>query len=770
MLFSLPLPGRPVTRLQRLLRNWTRVPGAALTRFALPRAFLWRAFSANGIQSWCMDDLAAGTASAILGAANNHPMNKLLLILATMTLAAGAGRAQLAGTPELVAPGVWRVTIGTPEKITPVNTRQISPLTNALATLPAVTDCPLAVSGSVSGRGCRVHLPLADDEMIYGLGLQFKSFEQRGRKKTLRVNADPITDAGDSHAPVPFYVTTRGYGVFVDTARYATFYCGSTHRQPAAAEAAGSSAATEVEVPEAQGVDVYVFAGPSLREAVQRYNLFAGGGALQPRWGLGFWYRCDAGFAQTNVLAMAADLRAEHIPCDVLGLEPGWQSHAYSCSFAWSTKFPDPRDLIAQLRRQHYHVNLWEHAFTHPSSPLYQPLQAHAGDHEVWGGLVPDFLGAQARNLFADYHAREFVALGVSGFKLDECDNSDYTGSWSFPELSRFPSGADGEQMHSLFGLHYQNAVEQAFAQHQQRTYGLVRSSGALASASPYVLYSDLYNHAQFIHAVPQAGFCGLLWAPEVREAANPAELVRRLQSAVFSPLAMVNAWYLKNPPWKQVDRAANNAGQFSPAAGQVTAQCRAVIELRMELLPYLHAAFVRYHQEGLPPLRAVVMDYPDDRETRSLDDEYLMGDSLLVAPVAVTDAAPATDQPVQRTVYLPAGDWQDFWTGQHYPGHQHMTVTVALDRVPVFVKSGAILPLAQPTLSTEEADSWKLTAVVYGEGNQPATLFEDDGAWEPQLTKVQLAWDAAAKSGRLTRTGSAPANAYTVTEWKAMP
>ena len=696
-------------------------------------------------------------------------MNKHLLFLLAAALAAGALQAQTLSVPEQVCPGVWRFTIGSPEKITPVTTRHYPPLTNALANLPPVADCPLAVSGTVSDRGCLVNLPLAPDEMIYGLGLQLKSFQQRGTKKTLRVNADPVTDAGDSHAPVPFYVTTRGYGVLVDTARYATFYCDSTRLKPGAA-AGPAAGETRVEIPVARGVDVYVFAGPSLREAVQRYNLFSGGGALPPRWGLGFWYRCDAGFDETNVVNLASALRAEHIPCDVLGLEPGWQTHAYSCSFVWSGKFPDPASMISQLQQLQYHVNLWEHAFTHPSSPLHEPLRTHSGNYEVWGGLVPDFLQDETRKIFADYHDREFVSLGVSGFKLDECDKSDFTGSWSFPEISRFPSGADGEQMHSLFGLHYQNAIQQAFEARGQRSYGLVRSSQALAAPSPYALYSDLYNHAQFIHAVPQAGFCGLLWTPEVREAGNPEELIRRLQSAVFSPLAMVNAWYLKNPPWKQVDRDANNAGRFAADAGQVEAQCRAIIELRMRLVPYLHAAFVRYHREGLPPFRALVMDYPDDPATRKLDEEYLMGDSLLVAPVAVTNAAAATKSPAQRPVYLPAGEWQDFWTGQHFPGHQQITVTVPLDRVPVFVKSGTILPLAQPTLSTGDPDSWKLTALVFGDGSRPATLFEDDGALEPQLTEVQLAWDAPAKTGRLTRTGSPSTNSYAVTEWKAMP
>ena len=98
------------------------------------------------------------------------------------------------------------------------------------------------------------------------------------------------------------------------------------------------------------------------------------------------------------------------------------------------------------------------------------------------------------------------------------------------------------------------------------------------------------------------------------------------------------------------------------------------------------------------------------------------------------------------------------------------MTISVPPDRIPLFVKSGTILPLAQPTLSTEDTESWKLTALVFGDGSRPATLFEDDGTFEPQLTKVGLEWDAAAKAGKLTRTAPAQPNTYTVVEWKPMP
>src|SRR5260370_4310818 len=175
---------------------------------------------------------------------------------------------------EQALPGVWRYTSGAPEKITRVTARHYPPATNGLAALPKIGMCPVAIAITRSERGCLVHAPLAPDEQIYGLGLQLQSFQQRGLKKRLRVNADPKMDTGDCNAPVPFYVTTRGYGVLIDTARYATFYLGDKKLRPrdaAEPKPGGATSDSEVlvEIPEAAGVDVYVFGGPSLREAVQ---------------------------------------------------------------------------------------------------------------------------------------------------------------------------------------------------------------------------------------------------------------------------------------------------------------------------------------------------------------------------------------------------------------------------------------------------------------------------------------------------------------------
>jgi len=248
---------------------------------------------------------------------------------------------------------------------------------------------------------------------------------------------------------------------------------------------------TEVvfEIPgDSRGVDVYVFAGPTPREAVQRYNLFSGGGAVPPLWGLGMKYRTFTRADKATAMGVARAMREMKIPCDMFGLEPGWQTQAYSCSLVWSNeRFPDHVAMLDELAKDGYRVNLWEHAYIHPSSPLFKPLQNRSGDFLVWGGLVVDFADPEAFKLFADYHARELVSQGISGFKADECDNQPITDCtpFNFPTSTVFPSGIDGEQMLQLYGYYYQRSIFSVFKARNQRTWGDVRATSALAAPLP---------------------------------------------------------------------------------------------------------------------------------------------------------------------------------------------------------------------------------------------------------------------------------------------
>lgn len=672
------------------------------------------------------------------------------LILLTASIVAG-GTEPTSPAPEaqVVAPGIWRIHFGNPEFFTPTHFRSAAMDTNALAAKGSGESMPLdmgKISFKASDRGCSLLLPMKAGESIYGLGLSTELFDmteikghQAGRRVFLKPTDSPQNEMGESHAPAPFYVSSKGYGVFVDTARFATFSTGNV--SPAGdtvvtgGDAGVQTSTTElyrarpqrvksmlVDVPVAKGLDVYVFAGPTMLDAVERYNLFSGGGVVPPLWGLGVHYRGYAKYGADDTLSLAARLRADHIPCDVWGVEPGWQSKSYSCSFVWNTnQFPDPDGFLRKMRDMGYRMNFWEHAFTHPTSPIYDELKPWSGNYLVWNGLVPDFASPQARKIFLKQQKVALLDRQVEGVKLDECDyQPESPTSWSFPLATAFPSGLDGEVMHSLFGLLYQQTMLEPYDEKGLRTWGLVRNSHALGATLPYILYSDSYDHHCYVRGLANEGFNGLLWTPEVRDASSIEDLYRRVETVLFSPDTVINSWFIKNPPWYQVIRAKNNNDELMPERGAATEVIRKLLQLRMSFVPYLYSAFNQYHSTGKPPIRALVMDWPGDPKVRQIDDQFMFGDSVLVAPMFAGEG--------RREVYLPRGDWYDFWTHAKVHGGKTIEATNGVEQIPLFIKSGSLLPLAEPVERIQPDTCFDVRVNIVG--NKPAdfTLYEDDG------------------------------------------
>lgn len=615
-------------------------------------------------------------------------------------------------------PGIWKITAGEPDAFTPLTVAPVVPREEAIRAL-GETPLPFGPGGwSVEIDACQtiVSHPLDETERIYGFGLQFMRLDQRGFTRYLRVNSDPKQDTGETHAPIPFYVSSAGYGVLIDTARAATAYCGSTVKRDAARppvvrdrvtdpewQATPLSDAMELVIPKSAGVTLYLFAGRTTLEIVQRFNLFMGGGALPPKWGLGFWHRVSIAATQEEVIAEAKEFRERGYPCDVLGLEPGWQSSAYPNTLDWSEeRFPNPGQLVEELGEMGFRVNLWENPYVSPKAPLHGKLEKFAGSHTVWGGLVPDLAIKEAADILREHHLEKHIRLGVSGYKMDEVDGSELTGhSWMFPAHARFPSGLDGERMRQIYGLLWQRLLADAFRGENRRTYGLVRASNAGSSSNPFVLYSDLYDHRQFVRALCNASFGGLLWTPELRETGSMEEFVRRLQVVCFSPLAMCNAWASGMKMWTY------------PEAEPIV---RHYLGLRARLLPYLYSAFAAYRSEGIPPFRAMALEAFggagehegartgagsrgsaleafDSKEaaygfghSEGVDDQYMMGPSMLVAPMFEGET--------ERDVWLPEGDWYDFETGERHEGGRRIHVVAGLERMPIFVKDGGIVPM----------------------------------------------------------------------------
>jgi len=241
------------------------------------------------------------------------------------------------------------------------------------------------------------------------------------------------------------------------------------------------------------------------------------------------------------------------------------------------------------------------------------------------------------------------------------------------------------------------------FREMNKRTFGLTRASNAGASAMPYVIYNDYYDHKDFITALVNSSFAGVLWTPEVRASKTAEEWVRRIQSVCFSPMAMLNAWADGTKPWSfpEVEKAV-----------------RDVAQLRMQLLPYIYNCFAQYHFEGKPPFRAMQLV---DGFRFSPKDQYMMGDHILVAPMFAGEKT--------RTVYFPEGKWYDFYTGEYVAENQPLVITASLEKIPLFVRDGGIIPMVPPHFHAP-APGEKLALEIRHYGKMPASveLYDDDG------------------------------------------
>ncbi|MBZ0258447.1 DUF5110 domain-containing protein [bacterium] len=635
-----------------------------------------------------------------------------------------------------LAPGVWSAQIGAKQALTYTDFAGGAPQTKALAKMPKA-KFPFDANdtrGQISNQRSIARIPLGGSEQLYGLGLQFQGLNRRGKVYHLRM--DHYRSGNERlHAPAPFYVSSNGYGVLFNSAQYISIYAGVGNRKdspnfPAPRDrntdsgwqAMPPSDAVEASVI-ADGMEVVVFAGPTMLDAVRRYNLYAGGGALPPKWGLGFWHRVRTNASSEDVLNEVNEFEQRGFPLDVIGLEPGWHTKSYPCTYEWNPAlFPKPESFINKMSAHGVRVNLWENPYVSPDAPIYSKIKPFTGSHTVWLGIVPDFILPQARNIFTSYHESEHLSIGISGYKFDEVDGYDF---WLWPDHAQFPSGTSAEQMRQLYGLEIQKMMMKVFRERNQRTYSLIRASNACASAYPFAIYTDHYDHKGFINALINTSFSGLLYTPEIRSAGSPEEWLRRMQTVCFSHMVQLNGWSSDTKPWT-----------FSEVENEV----REIIQLRTRLLPYIYTAFAKYHFDGTPPIRSMVLEpgYNDQQTVsegvlddaknpyamavrKDVTDQYMFGEAILVAPMLTGQT--------KRSVILPQGKWYDFYTGDYIGGGEVINIEAPLDVLPLYVKDGGIIPMG-PTLEhiAKASDQMELEVRHYGESPSNAMLYDDDG------------------------------------------
>lgn len=279
--------------------------------------------------------------------------------------------------------------------------------------------------------------------------------------------------------------------------------------------------------------------------------------------------------------------------------------------------------------------------------------------------------------------------------------------------------------MRQTYGVLAMRYSAEMYHNKNQRTYGLVRASNAGAVSFPYVIYNDYYNHEDFITALINSGYAGVLWTPEARASKTAEEWLRRFQTVIFSPMAMINAWSSGTKPWSYPE---------------VAEQIKQLALLRMQMMPYWYSEFAKYHFEGTPVFRGMNLEEGFKQEvkkeagstnleenpyaeatSKEIKDQYMAGEYLLVAPLFTGQKT--------RKVVLPRGRWYDFYTGAYAGDGEVLTVTPGLDKIPVYVKDGAIIPMMPPMLHAPKAGE-KVDIEIRHYGEKPGNylLYDDDG------------------------------------------
>ncbi|MEV0001514.1 TIM-barrel domain-containing protein [Micromonospora sp. NPDC050980] len=570
---------------------------------------------------------------------------------------------------------------------------------------------------------------LRHDEHIYGFGESFGRLDKAGTFQRMWLQEAFSNASPAAYKQVPWHLSSRGYGMFVHTANATGYHVGDLEHS-----------ALSVTVEETDSLDLFLVAGHGPKEILPRYTALTGRPAVPPKWTFGLWMSRISYTSQDEVERVAADLRSHRIPCDVLHIDTGWFARDYTCDLTFSTeRFPDPAGMCARLAEQGFRVSLWQWPNYNVTSPLFDEGVAgghlarrpsghtftYAGGYGEDAGLV-DFSSPEAVRWYQEKLAALFD-LGVAAIKVDYGEGA--------PPDAVYAS-VPGAAMHNLYPLLYQKAVWEVAE--RSRGEAVLWARAGWAGSQRYPIHWSGDGVARFedlacvLRAALSIGLSGFpFYSHDIGGFSGlpDAELyVRWSQLGLFSSHARAHG-VPPREPWAFGERAEGIV--------------RDLLELRYRLLPYLWTEAERCGRTSLPMVRALFVEWPDDPVAHRVDDAYLLGDRLLVAPVLEQGA-------VSRRVYLPAGHWIDWWTGQRHEGGRWVVADAPLERIPLFLRGGTALPLAPAAQHVGAVPADRLTVVL--------AAVEEPGDYEIRLSddsSLRLRWSVADGTVRLRREGA---------------
>jgi alpha-D-xyloside xylohydrolase len=544
-------------------------------------------------------------------------------------------------------------------------------------------------------RSMNAAFTLSPGEKIFGCGESFTALDKRGQRLVLWTDdANGIQNQG-MYKPIPFFFSSLGYGMFLHTS--ATLTCDFGN----AFSGVNSMMLGDDEL------DLFVFLGPP-GEILDEYTKLTGKSPMPPLWSFGLWMsRCTYN-NEKQVRDIAAQMRSNKIPCDVLHLDTGWFETDWQCDYQFSTsRFTDPAKMISDLKSDGFHISLWQLPYFVPKNKLFPELiEQNLVVRDAKGNLpyedaVLDFSNPKTVAWYQDHIAR-LLQMGVGAIKVDFGEAA--------PESGTFANGRAGFYEHNLYPLRYNKAVADITKKVTGENIIWARSAWAGSQRYPIHWGGDAESTDDGMAAELRGGLSfGLsgfsFWSHDI--GGFTASSVEQMDKNLFARWLAFGMLTSHSRCHGEAPKEPWNYGQA------FMNQFRLEDELKYKLMPYVYAQAKDSSQRGLPMLRALFLEFPDDPGSWNVDDEYLFGSSLLVAPLLREDQT-------SRDVYLPPGTWIDYQTGKDYSGGWRKIEAGPIPEI-ILVRDGTVLPHMALAQSTSQMDWSNLELVVFAKAESAA-------------------------------------------------
>ncbi|TDD72564.1 alpha-xylosidase [Jiangella aurantiaca] len=517
-------------------------------------------------------------------------------------------------------------------------------------------------------------LDLAPGDVVYGLGERFGPLVKNGQTVDIW-NNDGGTASEQAYKNVPFYLTNAGYGVFVNHPGLVSFELASELVSRTQFSVAG------------QELEYLVIHGPTPKEILRRYTALTGRPARVPAWSYGLWLSTSftTDYDEATVTSFVEGMAERDLPLSVFHFDTFWMREFNWCDFEWDPRtFPDPEGMLARLKARGLRICVWINPYIAQRSPLFAQGAAKGylvrrPDGSVWQwdrwqagmGLV-DFTNPEARAWYAS-HLRRLMDMGVDAFKSDFGERVPTDVVWD--------DGADPERMHNYYTQLYNQTVFDALRERHGDGGAVVFARSATAGGQRFPVHWGGDNDSTFASmaeslrgglSLAMSGFG--YWSHDIGGFENlpdPAVFKRWIPFGLLSSHSRLHGSTSYRVPWAFDDEAVDVLRRFT--------------RLKLRLMPYLSAMAREAYEDGVPMLRPLVLEFPDDPATTYLERQYLLGDRLLVAPVMSADGS--------VSYYVPAGTWTSLLDGTQVTGPRWVTETYGFDSAPVLVRPDSVLP-----------------------------------------------------------------------------